>query len=141
MTTPATASLTSPLPASAFFARWADMSTWSDWNVDTEWVRLDGPFIEGATGVLKPQGGPQVPFLITRLDEHAFVDESRLFGARLVCAHVVSPVEEGTRVDVTVTLTGPLAAAWRVILGGGIVRTLRQDLDSLVVAAGTNSHR
>ncbi|MDQ1701545.1 MAG: hypothetical protein QOF57_797, partial [Frankiaceae bacterium] len=50
----ATAEVTSTAPAQAFFDRWADMSTWPEWNTDTEWVRLDGDFAEGATGVLKP---------------------------------------------------------------------------------------
>jgi hypothetical protein len=40
----ATAHVMSSAPASAFFERWADMTTWPEWNADTEWVRLDGPF-------------------------------------------------------------------------------------------------
>ena len=141
MTILASATLTSPLPASAFFDRWADMATWPEWNHDTEWVRLDGSFAEGATGALKPKGGPKVPFTVTRLDDHSFVDESRLLGARLVFDHRVGRTEEGTRVDVTVTLTGPLAPVWRLILGAGIVKTLQQDLDSLALAAGAGNHR
>lgn len=51
----------------AFFARWADTTTWPDWNTDTEWVRLDGRFVAGATGVLKPKGGPRVKFVTSNL--------------------------------------------------------------------------
>ena len=67
MTTLATASLSSTAPPAAFFARWADMASWSEWNSDTEWVRLDGDFVEGATGALKPKGGPKVTFVVERL--------------------------------------------------------------------------
>ena len=66
---------TTAAPA-ALFERWADMATWPEWNADTEWVRLDGPFAEGATGVLKPQGGPKVKFVIDSLVER-LLDESR----------------------------------------------------------------
>ena len=69
MTTLATAHATSTAEPAAFFARWADMATWPQWNLDTEWVRLDGPFVAGATGTLKPKGGPTVSFVIERLVE------------------------------------------------------------------------
>ena len=48
MTTIASATVTSSATPAAFFAAWADMATWPEWNLDTEWVRLDGPFVEGA---------------------------------------------------------------------------------------------
>jgi hypothetical protein len=63
---------------SAIFDRWADVATWPQWNADTEWVRLDGAFTQGGTGVLKPKGGPRVKFVIEKLTEAEFVDVSRL---------------------------------------------------------------
>ena len=137
MTSLATATVTSSAPASAFFARWADMATWPEWNVDTEWVRLDGPFVEGATGTLKPKGGPKVRFVVRRLSDTEFVDVSTLFGARLTFAHRVSTSEAGTTVDVETTLTGPLAAVWRMILGKGISSSVQPDLERLARAAET----
>ena len=119
MTTIATASVTSSAPPAAFFARWADMASWSEWNTDTEWVRLDGPFAEGATGALKPRGGPTVRFRVERLvPDREFVDVSRLIGARLTFAHLVSARDEGgCRVEVTISIAGPLAPLWRLALG------------------------
>lgn len=131
MTTLATATITSPAPPAAFFAKWADMGTWPEWNADTEWVRLDGPFAEGATGVLKPKGGPKVRFVVERLTANDFVDVSRLPGARLTFAHRVSSEDGVTTVTVEVTLRGPLAAVWRLILGKGIAASLQRDLEAL----------
>ena len=128
----ATAHALSSAPPAAFFERWADMATWPEWNLDTEWVRLDGPFAEGATGRLKPKGGPVVPFVVERLGPDRFTDVSRLLGARLVFDHRVTESEGKTTVDVTVTLGGPLAPVWRAILGGGIRRSAQPDLDRLV---------
>ena len=135
----ATASITSPAPASAFFERWADMATWPEWNTDTEWVRLDGPFAQGASGTLKPKGGPKVRFVVAELSEERFLDVSRLLGARLSFDHRVSRLATGTRVEVTVTLDGPLARLWKLILGSDLQASLQPDLDRLaaVALAGT----
>jgi hypothetical protein len=43
MTTITEAQASSSAPPSGFFARWADMGTWPEWNTDPEWVRLTGP--------------------------------------------------------------------------------------------------
>lgn len=137
MTTIARAHITAAVEPDAFFARWADMATWPEWNTDTEWVRLDGPFVQGATGVLKPKGGPKVRFEVTVLEPgREFTDVSRLFGARLTFRHLVGRTAEGaTRVDVEVTLTGPLGAVWRAVLAKGIRQALPADMERLAAAA------
>jgi Polyketide cyclase / dehydrase and lipid transport len=118
---------------SAFFARWADMATWPEWNADTEWVRLDGPFATGSTGTLKPKGGPEVKFTIASVvDGREFVDVSHLLGARLTFDHQVTPHETGCAVDVTVSMSGPLAFLWRTALGKSLAAAAQPDLDSLV---------
>src|ERR1700709_1147894 len=96
MTTIAAAEITSSAAPSAFFARWADMATWPEWNLDTEWVRLDGPFVEGAPGARKRRGGPKGPFTVASpVPGREFVDVSRLVGARLTFAHRVTATGAG----------------------------------------------
>jgi len=136
MTTISSAAVTSSASPDAFFAEWADMASWPEWNLDTEWVRLDGPFVEGATGTLKPKGGPKVPFLVARLvDGEEFTDVSRLLGARLTFRHLVSTEAGRTTVSVEVSMSGPLAAVWRLILGKGLRDSLLPDLRRLVERA------
>jgi hypothetical protein len=137
MTIITTSHATTKAAPSAVFARWADMETWPKWNTDTEWVRLDGPFAAGATGVLKPKGGPKVKFRIERLvPETEFVDVSLLPGARLTFAHNVTPDPEGgCAIDVTISISGPLRGLWTRILGDGFRRSAQPDLDRLVEAA------
>ncbi|WP_055525382.1 SRPBCC family protein [Streptomyces graminilatus] len=135
-----TAQITSTAAPSAFFARWADMATWPEWNADTEWVRLDGLFETGATGVLKPKGGPRTKFVVAELTDDRFIDVSSLAGARLTFSHFVeSTPEGGTKVRVTVTLAGPLSRLWNLILGKGIKETLQRDLESLKAVAEASS--
>ncbi|WP_433200571.1 SRPBCC family protein [Nocardia sp. CA-107356] len=135
MTTIATAQATSTAASAAFFATWADMGTWPEWNNDTEWVRLDGPFVQGATGTLKPKGGPKVPFRVERLSDTEFVDVSKLIGARLTFDHQVTTASEGTTVTVTVSIDGPLRWFWIKVMGGDIAESVQPDLDALVAAA------
>ena len=119
MKTIATAKITSDVPAQAFFERWADMATWPRWNTDTAWVRLDGPFRTGATGKLKPKGGPVTRFVVASLvPGREFTDVSLLLGARLTFQHLVSVDAAGnTTVSVSVTIAGPLAFFWTAALG------------------------
>jgi hypothetical protein len=133
----AAAHTTSTAPPSALFARWADMTTWPEWNSDTEWVRLDGPFAQGSTGVLKPKGGPKVKFVIERLvPDREFVDVSTLFGARLTFAHhVTARPEGGSTIDVEITMSGPLGRLWTKILGKGLRASVQSDLEGLAAAA------
>jgi hypothetical protein len=124
---------TTTAPPAALFARWADMATWPEWNTDTEWVRLDGPFVEGATGRLKPKGGPVVRFTVTKLVPDAeFVDVSTLFGARLEFDHQVRRTGETTTLVVTISLTGPLRWFWAKIMGAGLAASAQPDIDNLL---------
>jgi len=137
MTPIASARISSAAAPSAFFERWADMATWPQWNTDTEWVRLDGDFVQGATGTLKPKGGPKVRFVIQRLvPGREFVDVSRLAGARLTFAHLVTErADGGSDVEVTVTMSGPLRRVWLLMLGSGIRGSVQADLEGLARAA------
>lgn len=134
----ATVSAASSAPAQVFFEVWADMATWPEWNSDTEWVRLDGAFVEGATGRLKPSGGPSVPFVVSRLIPGSlFVDTSRLLGARLVFTHTVTTSAGLTQIEVRITLDGLLAPVWNRILGPGLRDSAEADLTALVSRAET----
>jgi hypothetical protein len=136
MMTLGTARIVSATAPAAFFARWADMATWPEWNADTEWVRLDGPFATGSTGVLKPKGGPKTRFVISEVSGERVTDVSMLVGARLTFDHRIRPTAGGgSEVQVTVSLTGPLAFLWNQILGKGIKKTLQRDLEALREAA------
>jgi Polyketide cyclase / dehydrase and lipid transport len=133
----ATAQVTSSASPTAFFDRWADMATWPEWNLDTEWVRLDAPFDQGATGTLKPKGGPKVRFVVESLvRDREFVDVSRLAGARLTFAHHVTPTAGGgCTVQVQVSIAGPLAWLWLRILGKGLRSSVQPDLERLAHVA------
>ena len=136
MITLVSAHATSSAPPSAFFERWADMDTWPEWDEAVAWARLDGPFAAGSTGVLKPKGGPKVSFVIETLVEGVeFTDVSSMPGARLRIRHLVSVEGRATRVDVDVSIEGPLAWLWRRAIGKGIASSAPVGLATLVTVA------
>ncbi|HEX3731689.1 MAG TPA: SRPBCC family protein [Mycobacteriales bacterium] len=129
----ASARISSIAPPEAFFAKWTDHATWSVWSPDSEWVRLDGPVAEGATGVIKPKGGPKTRFVISTLTPgREYTDTSRFPGARLTFQHLLTRVGDRTELDVRVTLAGPLAWIWARILGNGFRTSVPADLRRLV---------
>jgi hypothetical protein len=129
-----TAHATSTAPPSAFFDRWADMDTWPEWDEAVRWVRRDGPFAAGTTGSLKPSSGPTVAFVIeTLVPDREFTDRSSLPGAGLTIRHVVAVGGDGrTAVDDVVSLDGPLAGVWKLIVGRGIATSTPAGLRRLV---------
>jgi Polyketide cyclase / dehydrase and lipid transport len=141
MTTLVTAHAASTATPHRFFARWADMATWPEWNTDTEWVRLDGPFQTGSTGVLKPRGGPKTRFTIASVVEgREFVDVSHLLGASLTFRHTVTErADGGCEVDVTIDLAGPLGWFWKAAIGKGLRTSVQPDLDRLVATAESDA--
>ena len=125
---------TSTAPPSAFFERWAAMDTWPEWDEAVRWVRRDGPFAAGTTGSLKPRGGPKVSFVIETVDPgREFTDCSPMPGASLTIRHLVAVKDDGrTRVDIEVSLDGPLARVWKVLVGRGIATSTPAGLARLV---------
>ncbi|KQR88619.1 SRPBCC family protein [Microbacterium sp. Leaf179] len=117
----------------AFFARWVDHDTWRAWSPDTEWVRIAHPVRQGSRGILKPQGGPRVRFVVSELEtDRVYTDVTRMPGARLVFRHSAVPTAEGSRVTAEVTIDGPLSGLWARTAFAGFEQSVPADLDRLV---------
>jgi len=135
MTTLATLTTTVPTAPDRLFERWADCDTHPEWSTDLAWVRLDGPVRLGATGRLRPKGGPRSRFTVTELvPERTFADTTHLPGAHLTFRHHAEPAGAGSAVTVTVSLEGPLRRLWARVLGGpdAVARGIESDLANLV---------
>ena len=113
------------------------MDTWPEWDEAVRWVRRDGPFAEGTTGTLKPKGGPKVSFVIVTIrDGREFTDRSTMLGATLTIRHLVTVGDDGlTGVDIEVSIDGPLARVWKVLIGKGIAGSTPAGLRRLVEVA------
>lgn len=99
------------------WARWADPSTYPEWNDAVEWARLDGEFRAGSLGELKTHSGSPMAFTLTDVEEgRAYSDLTRLPFARLRFIHRLETTEMGTRLSHRIEVEGPLAWIWGLIL-------------------------
>lgn len=126
---------TTAAPAEVF-ALWADVAGWPSWDEGIAAVTLDGPFVAGSTGTLKPTGGFKVPFALLEVDPGAgFTDVSSLPGCKLRFAHRADRVGDVTRVTHRADFSGPLAPFFAFVIGRDLVKELPGTVRSLCRAA------
>jgi uncharacterized protein YndB with AHSA1/START domain len=109
-------------PADAIWRLWSDVSSWPQWDVDLETVTLDGDFMAGARGTLKPKGMDVFPFVVTRAEpDRGYSDETPLDGAVLRFDHDLEPNADGTLIRQRVTVEGPAANRYFEPLAANII--------------------
>ncbi len=117
----------------ALWKIWSDVESWPRWDHGIAWIRLEGAFEEGSTGLIKPKGGPEVPFVLLWADpERGFSDESRLPFGRLRFEHRWSPLENG-RIEFVhrVSFHGPMGFLYAFLMGPSFRRELPKAMDTL----------
>lgn len=120
---------TVPHPPHAVFERWADPTTWPEWDPEVERVDFAGPLAVGATGRLTPRSGPSARFAVTEVvPDRVLSDAAALPGARLEFIHRVAPHERGSAIEVVVGVSGPLSGPW--------ARFLRRSMAGAAEASG-----
>lgn len=117
---------------------WQDVDNWNTWDHGIEFSTIDGPFEEGTTGTLKPKGGPLVQTLLTRVEPmKMFVDESKLFLARIIVSHFLDGSKGKTQVTHQIEMTGPLAFLFAFLIGRKMKKNLLQEMQAMVRKAET----
>lgn len=111
---------------------WTDVAGWSRWDPEVESSRLDGPFVEGRRGVLKPRGGPETPFVLIEVDRsRGFSNRSRLPFASLTFIHTLREEAGETVIEHRVEMDGPLTFLFSRLLGAGLARSLPTAVERL----------
>jgi uncharacterized protein YndB with AHSA1/START domain len=97
---------------------WTDVERWPRWDDDVEWAKLDGAFVAGTRGKLKPRGGPVTKFEVLSVDPYrSFCDRSYLPLTHLDFTHRLDPADGGVHVTHTITVSGPLGWLFSRIIG------------------------
>lgn len=131
--------LTSATPAQ-LWARYAEPTTWPEWDKETASVTVQGPFVVGTRGTLKPVKGPATPFAFTEVNpEVGFTDVSRLPLARLTFTHHIEPTATGSRFTHRVTITGPLSPLFARVIGKKVAASLPTAMRALARLAEMNT--
>jgi hypothetical protein len=121
---------------SAIWHLWSDVSAWPQWDTDLDVVTLDGEFVAGARGKLKPKGMDVFPFVLTRAEpDSGYSDETPLDGATLRFDHDLEPTDAGTLIRQRVTVDGPKANEYFALLAANIILDIPQSLARLASKA------
>lgn len=123
--------------AEQLWLAWTDMEKRLEWDYDTRWIMLNGPFEAGSTFDFKVKGGPEMTMVITEATKNrSFTDCCKFFGAKLYGSHDILPTENGElEVKTTIKMTGPLAFLWKKLVGNGVVASLPKQTDLMIACA------
>ncbi|EDY2188190.1 hypothetical protein GTE46_004990 [Salmonella enterica subsp. enterica] len=123
------------------WAMWQDAVSWPCWDSELEWVRLEGEFVVGTVGHMKPASGPGVKFcLCDVVPLRSFSCLAQLPLTRLVFSHeYLSPQEDDgvAQIRHSVTMSGMLVPLFGRLAGGKIKAHLRQAMMELSLRALT----
>jgi hypothetical protein len=113
-----------------------DPTTWSEWDHQIEDVTVDGPFETGATGTIKPVGGPRTKFRMVEVTEKvSFTDVTRLPLAKMRFDHWIEPGTDETTFIHRVTITGPLTPLFARVIGRKVADELPAAMRTLAARA------
>jgi hypothetical protein len=98
---------------------WSDVSGWAVWDDDIQWATIDGPFVAGSHGKLKPKGFPAAGFELVSVNPgHSYTVEQRLPLATLRFHHeLAEPRASPTRFTHGVTIAGPVGPLFAAAFG------------------------
>lgn len=126
------ASATTVAKPEAVWRLWSNVDNWSVWDPGLACSRLDGEFVAGARGALKPAGGPKVSFTLTSVRPGvSFADRTHLPLARIDFLHELAPDRSGTRITHRIEIAGPLAALFGRLLGPNLSKGLPEAVSNL----------
>ena len=121
--------------------RYMDVEHWREWSQQgVEWSRVDGPFQAGTTGKMKSPGLRPVTFKLLAAEPDAFfASEVKVPGARLRFEHAVVPSRRGTRITHRITVEGPLAFVYTLLMRRSIERGLPDGVERLAGMAAART--
>jgi hypothetical protein len=97
---------------------YADAAAWPRWNGALAAATLDGPLAAGTRVRVRFRTGLRLRFVLTEVHPGcSFTDESRLPYARMGHCHQLEDIPTGVRLTNTISIDGPMAGAWALILG------------------------
>ena len=114
------------------FSVYSAVSEWPKWDPEVEAASIDGEFVSGTYGKIKPKGTPESKMqLIEVTKDRSFTVECKLPLCRMQFIHLMQPVESGTRVVNQVVFSGLLSPLFGRVIGKGINKVLPDGLRAL----------
>jgi hypothetical protein len=116
----------------AVFERYRAVSRWPEWDPELLAIHVPDGLTVGATGWLKPKGGPKSAIRIVAVEpDRSFSVECGLPLCRMRFDHRLEAGAGGTLATHGLVFNGPLAWLFRLLIGRSIVATLPTTLEGL----------
>lgn len=98
---------------------WSDVSKWSTWDTGVASSQLNGPFVEGAEGELKPKSGPSARWILSEVKPNeAFTNKARLPLGTLEFSHQLTPLpHDRVRVTHSIQISGASTFLFKHLIG------------------------
>lgn len=119
--------------AARIFSVYAAVSKWVDWDLEVESASLDGAFVLGGTGKVKPKGAPETKITITELTPNKSVTTiCQLPLCTMHFVHILNEQIDGsTQVINQLKFTGFLTPVFGRLIGKSIYKTMPNTLQGL----------
>lgn len=117
----------------AIWKLWADVENWNKWDHGLEYTTINGPFVSGTTGTLKPKGGPLVPIKLTHVTPlKSFYDEAKLPLTKIIMYHDITEKEGKRLVNHRIEMKGLLAFFFAFVIGRDMKKNLAAEMQNMV---------
>lgn len=115
---------------------WSDINNRPQWDLDTEWAELNGPFEVGAVFRFKPKGGPKLSMRITEcVPNQSFTDCFKIPFARLYGIHQMESTKEGLKIITSIKVEGLLGWLLRKIVAEKVAAEVPEQTAMLIKLA------
>lgn len=106
----------------------SDVEKWPEWTPSMRRIEKmgDAPFGKGSSVRVAPRGAPRAVWTVTELEENrSFTWEASTANSHAVARHVIEPDGAGSKVTLSVTITG----SWLIrVLGPVMAITIRRGV-------------
>jgi hypothetical protein len=140
------ATATSPASTEAVWACYRTADSWTAWDDGLDAVTFNGELATGATGTLRPSGGPALGFTVVHCEPgRAFEDVTPIPHRLLPLAavrfrHTLSPLPTGgCEITHRVEIGGPLGALFARLMGPGFAEGLPKTVRALADYAAAHA--
>jgi len=114
------------------FAIYQDVNSWAQWDPDIEAVELEGEFVSGTRGWLKPVGAPKTATrMVSVVEPASFTVEAKLPFCVMTFEHELVAVGDATDATHRVAFSGFLAPLFSRVIGGKIRNGIRGTMEGL----------
>jgi hypothetical protein len=111
----------------------SDVNDWKRWDKTLENSEMTGDFKEGNFFMIRPVGGPNVKIQLVDVRPTSYFKDLTIFPlAKMYGEHLYENTPEGLRLTITMSISGPLAFLWNLIVMKDIVKGLPNDIQSQI---------